>query len=137
MEKKEVREINNLVGKPFSFLERLKMKGIGSSRMILDEFSAGFKPFIRGNMGLLYCNVELRPNGIMVHFNQQYNRYSWVIPYYRLSMFRSDSLSIHAEGEFLRIRKDKHLKNNSDMIKRILDLKEKDFLKNRPVLGYK
>ena len=48
-------------------------------------------------------------------------------------MFRSDFLSIHAEGEFLRIRKDKHLKDNSKIIKRILTLKEISLSETRGV----
>ena len=124
LEKDLVKKITALVGEPFSFIERIKMKGIGSSRMIIEDFSLGFKYCFSANMSLRYCNFELRPNGIMIHFNQRNSRYSWIIPYYRLNMFRSDFLSIHAEGEFLRIRKDKHLKDNSKIIKRILTLKE-------------
>ena len=37
MEKDIVRKINDLVGAPFSFIQRFKMNGIGSSRMIIDE----------------------------------------------------------------------------------------------------
>ena len=133
MEKDVVKKINNLVGEPFSIIKRFKMKGIGSSRMIVDDFSLGFKDYFRNNMSLRYCNFELRPNGIMIHFNQRNSRYSWVIPYYRLNMFHSDSLSIHAEGEFLRIRKDKHLKENGKIIKRILKLKEMSMRDMRPI----
>jgi hypothetical protein len=133
MEKDLVKKINNLVGKPYSFFKRLKMKGVGSSRMIVDDFSEGFKDYFSQNMSLRYCNFELRPNGIMVHFNQNHSRYSWVIPYHRLSMFRSASFSIHSEGEFLRIRKDNNLKINSKIIKRILSLKEINMRDFRPL----
>jgi hypothetical protein len=131
MEKDLVKKINALVGEPFSLLQRIKMKGVGSSRMIVDDFSEGFKNYFSQNMSLRYCNLELRPNGIMVHFNQNHNRYSWVIPYYLLSMFRSDSFSIHAGSDFLRIRKDRHLKVNSKIIKRIITLKEINTRPNR------
>ncbi|MEJ6736573.1 MAG: hypothetical protein QNK84_06015 [Flavobacteriales bacterium] len=124
LEKDVVKKINTLVGEPFSLIKRFKMKGVGSHRMIIDDFSAGFNDFFTQNMSLHYCNFELRPNGIMVHFSYQHGRYSWVIPYYRLSMFRSNSFSIHSEGEFLRIRNDNNLKINSKIIKRILSLKE-------------
>lgn len=131
MEKDIVKKINDLVGEPFSFIQRFKMNGIGSSRMIIDDFSSGFKDYFDQSMSLRYCNFELRPNGILVHFNHQYSRYSWVIPYYLLSMFRSDSFSIHAGSQFLRIRKDNHLKVNSKIIKRILSLKETSTRGNR------
>jgi hypothetical protein len=124
LEKDIVRKINKLVGQPFSFLKRIKMKGVGSHRMIIDDYSDGFMEYFTKNMSLRYCNFELRPNGIIVHFSYRYDRYSWIIPYYRLSMFRSDSFSVHANGEFLRIRKDMNLKRNSKIIKRILCLKE-------------
>ena len=31
--------INNLVGRPYSFLKKLQLRGIGSGRMIIDNFS--------------------------------------------------------------------------------------------------
>jgi len=133
LEKDVVKKINTLVGEPFSLIKRIKMNGVGSHRMIIDDFSAGFKDFFTQNMSLRYCNFELRPNGIMVHFSYQHGRYSWVIPYYRLSMFRSNSFSIHSEGEFLRIRKDNNLKINSKIIKRILSLKEINMREFRPI----
>jgi hypothetical protein len=132
-EKDIVKKINGLVGQPFSIVKRIKMKGIGSSRMIVDDFSEGFNAYFLPNTGLRYCNFELRPNGILVHFQHQHNRYSWVIPYYRLNMFRSNSFSVHAGNQFLRIRKDNHLKVNSAMIKRILSLKEINTRNFRPM----
>ena len=38
--------INDLVGKPFSFIEAFKMKGVGSKRMIIDDASPNFKPYL-------------------------------------------------------------------------------------------
>ncbi len=35
--KENIELINDLVGKPFSFLQSLRMKGIGSKRMIIDD----------------------------------------------------------------------------------------------------
>tara|TARA_B100000809_G_scaffold139109_1_gene136739 strand:- start:4167 stop:4601 length:435 start_codon:yes stop_codon:yes gene_type:complete len=133
LEKDIVRKINVLVGEPFSLLKRIKMKGVGSHRMIIDDFSEVFNGYFTQNMSLRYCNFELRPNGIIVHFSYRYDRYSWVIPYCRLSMFRSDSFSVHADGEFLRIRKDINLKRNSKIIKRILSLKEINIRGSRPI----
>lgn len=133
LEKDVVKKINDLVGEPFSLIKRIKMKGVGSHRMIIDNFSVGFEDYFTQNMSLRYCNFELRPIGIMVHFSYQHGRYSWVIPYYRLSIFHSDSFSVHAQGEFLRIRKDNNLKINSKIIKRILTLKEINMRDFRPI----
>ena len=66
----------------------------------------GFKFFIEQNNSLSYCNIELRPKGIIIHQNKRATRLSWIIPYYRLSIFHSDVLSFHCNGEFLKIKKD-------------------------------
>ena len=117
------REIDQLVGKPFGFIERLKMDGVGSHRMSIAECSEGLLPYLQEFGNLTYCNVELRPNGILIHISKRNSRYSWIIPYYKLSIFRSGNLTFHAEGEFIRVLDPRHLEMTSKFISKLLEHK--------------
>jgi len=123
LEKEEIDEINTLVGKPFSLLERLRWGRVGSHRMIIESHSDHFNFIVRKNHDINYCNIELRPRGIIIHFNKRNMRYSWIIPFYKLVLFRSKTFSIHANGIFLKIRNDRYLEMNHKFIRMILEAK--------------
>ncbi len=62
--------INDEMGKPYSFLERIKLRGTGSSRMIIDCFSNDLD-YLDNKLGdTQYANIELRPKGIIVRINK-------------------------------------------------------------------
>lgn len=115
--------INNLVGYPYSFLKKLKMKGIGSGRMIIDEVSPKLERTVLNGPDLNYANIELRPKGILVRITRRLDNFTWIIPYYQLYMYMTNGFSIHGQGEFLHFRNDKFLKDNKNFIKKMLNLK--------------
>jgi len=41
-DKDEAKEINNILGNSFSFLQILKLRGIGSSRLVVDSVSKNY-----------------------------------------------------------------------------------------------
>ena len=71
-----------------------------------------------------YCSIELRPKGILVNITQQINLFSWVIPYYKLVIFNSNTFSIHANGSYIKMVKDKNYSNNKNFISKMLKLKQ-------------
>lgn len=115
--------INNLVGYPYSFLKKLKMKGIGSGRMIIDEVSPKLERTVLNGPDLNYANIELRPKGILVRITRRLDNFTWIIPYYQLYTYMTNGFSIHGQGEFLHFRNDKFLKDNKNFIKKMLNLK--------------
>ena len=115
--------IDNLVGKPFSFLKRFQMKGIGSGRMIIDEVSPKLERTLLNGPDLNYANIELRPKGILVRITRRLDNFTWIIPYYQLYTYMTNGLSIHGQGEFLHFRNDRFLRNNKDFVKKMLNLK--------------
>ena len=119
------QEINNIVGKPFSFFQSLKLRGIGSSRLIIESVSNNFTEIVNDVADINYCNIELRPNGIIINVTQQLNLFSWVIPYYQLVVFDSETLSIHAAGGYIKIVKNKNYSNNKNFLKKMYELKTK------------
>jgi len=110
------QQSTSLVGKPFSFIEKIKQGGIGSGRLIINSKSPKL------DLGKLkfeeidYGNIELRPKGIVVHYTRGLERFSWVIPYYRLVIYNSQFFSIHANGNFIQFLKNKNYRYNKKFI---------------------
>lgn len=128
-DKKTIREINELVGEAYSFIKSIKLKGTGSHRMIISEVCPPFTNILSKNADIKYGAIELRPKGIIFHVNKGLENYSWAIPYYKLVIFKSDTLSIHADGKFIKVLNDKFVQKNLAFITKINTLKEK-YLKN-------
>ena len=121
----EERKINTALGNSFSFVQILKLRGIGSSRFIVHSVSESLSHTINRISDINYCSIELRPNGILVNITQQLNIFSWLIPYYKLVIFNSDTFSIHADGSNIKIVKDKNYLNNRNFISKMIKLKTK------------
>jgi len=116
-------QIIHLVGKPFSFLKQLQMRGIGSGRMIIDKVSPRLERALLNGSDLNYANIELRPKGILVRITRRLDNFTWIIPYYQLYTYMTSGLSIHGQGEFLHFRNDRFVKGNKEFIKKMLNLK--------------
>jgi hypothetical protein len=115
--------MNDLLGKSYSFLKAMKMGGVGSKRMIIDAVSPGFLKVINAVSDVNYGNIELREKGIIVHINKGLKNYSWAIPYYQLHTYKTEGFSIHAQGNFVRFKSNKLLKENKQFIDKIINCK--------------
>lgn len=116
-------ESNKALGKPFSFFKKIKMRGIGSSRLIISKISKKLFPNQLQFSEINYANIELRPNGVIIHFTNRLERFSWLIPYYKLIVYNTNSFSIHADGNSISFLKDKRYLLNKIFIKKMIDLK--------------
>lgn len=116
---------NGLLGRSFPILTRLKMGGIGSQRMIIAELGSKLQPEQIQFSELTYGNIELRPVGIIVHFTNRQLRFSWCVPYYKMHIYNSTFFSIHAEGTYIKFRKNKQYAENKKFIDKMIDLKNK------------
>ena len=54
--KANTKMINKLLGKPFTFIQSIKMRGIGSKRMIIDEVSPNLQSVINAVDDINYGN---------------------------------------------------------------------------------
>lgn len=115
--------IKDLVGKRFSFLQSIKMKGIGSKRMIIEEVSPNMKSYINTISDVNYANIELRPTGILIMINKGLSNFTWIIPYYQLVIYITNGSSIHAQGRFIKFRNNKTFKENKSFFDKLLDRK--------------
>ncbi|MBN2868849.1 MAG: hypothetical protein JXK08_09270 [Flavobacteriaceae bacterium] len=122
-DKEITKQINNLLGKPFSFFQAIKLKGIGSKRMIIDEVSPNLHTVINLVNDINYGSIELRPKGVLIHIGKGLQRFAWAIPYYRLVIYKTNGASIHADGKFIHFRENKTFKENKQFFKKLLDQK--------------
>ena len=112
--------INDLVGKPFSFIKTIKLKGTVSKRMIIEESSANMTDYLNSTFDATYASVELRPLGILVRIIKGFSNFTWVIPYYQLVMYKGDYSSLYAQGRFIRFRKDEAFKSSKSFLHKLL-----------------
>lgn len=111
------------LGKSYSFLQKLKMNGVGSSRLMIANISDKLHSQKPQFHELSYGNLELRPKGILVHFNRRLERFSWCIPYHKLVIYNANYFSIHAEGHFINFLKNKNYLENKRFISKMIDSK--------------
>ena len=116
-------ETNNLVGKKYNLIKSIRLGGIGSKRLIVDDLGVNFKKLIQQKTDLIYSNVELRDKGIIVYVVDGQKRFTWVIPFYKLVIYKSPTFSIHSYGNFIRYSNKLNHKQNLLFFKKILDHK--------------
>ena len=109
---KQEDEINNFVGKPFSLIERLKMKGIGSGKLLIVSASKEIENLLILDQNINQCNIERRPKCILIYFIVLLETYALIIPYYKLVIFKVDSdvYTIHIDHRKVKIK----VKSNKD-----------------------
>ena len=116
-------EVNKIIGKKFNLIESILMGGIGSKRLILDSFSVKFQKYIKDGFDLNYANIELRKKGIKVFITNRQNRITWVIPYYRLVIYKTPFFSIHCNGSFLKFSNKLNHKENLSFFRKLVKIK--------------
>lgn len=120
---KQQNEINEFVGKPFSLLERLKQKGIGLGKLIIIKASKEIENLLVLDQNINQCNIERRPNGIIIYFRVLLETYALIIPYYKLVVFKVDSdiYTFHIDHRMIKIKVNN--KKNHEFIRNILNEK--------------
>ena len=116
-------ETDNLVGKKYNLIKTIRLGGIGSKRLIVDELGINFKKLIQQKNDIIYSNIELRKKGIIVYVVDGQKRFTWVIPYYKLVIYKTPSFSIHSNGNFIRYSNKLNHKQNLVFLKKVLDHK--------------
>ncbi|WP_242121315.1 hypothetical protein [Aestuariivivens sediminicola] len=117
--------IEDLVGRSFTLFEAIRLKGIGSKRMIIGDVSPNMKSYLNKIADINYANIELRKNGILIFINKGLQNFTWAIPYYQLVMYKTNGISIHAQGKFIHFKNTKTFKENKPFFQKMLDEKIK------------
>lgn len=103
-EKKINQAINDLVGNPFGLIDNIKLNGIGSPRLDIIKTSEEIATLLSYDNNRNFCNIELRPNGIIIRFRSLLETFSLVIPFYKLVIFKpGNSVTLHMDQHFISI----------------------------------
>jgi len=84
-------EIKALVGKPYSFWERLKMGGVGSQRFVVSGGNEALTALMEKTSSMHFCNLELRQKGVVVWFRIKLDNYALAIPHHLLSVQKTEN----------------------------------------------
>ncbi len=121
---KETEElINDCLGTSYGFFQAIKMGGVGSKRMMIEDVSYNIRNIINRTADVNYANIELRPNGILVMINKGLKNFTWAIPFRQLVVYKTDGLSIHAQGKYIRFKNNNLFKENEKFLNKMLGLK--------------
>lgn len=98
--------INNEVGPPFTLMERIKMKGIGSGKLIIESTSIQIHNLLVLDNNRNVCGIEIRPKGIILSFRSLLETYALIIPFWKLKIYKgqSDIYSIFRDDYFVKIK---------------------------------
>ncbi|MCK0160595.1 hypothetical protein [Allomuricauda sp. F6463D] len=107
-DKKITKKIDEAVGKPMSIKERFAIGGIGSPKLHITEASLDIYNLLVLDNSTNTCNVEIRPNGVIVRFRSRLETFGLIIPYYKLNIYKGNIgiYSIYMDHYFIKIRSD-------------------------------
>ena len=122
-------QINEEVGPPFTLRERIKMGGIGSSKLFITSTSVEINNLLILDSYINTCNIEMRPKGIIVGFRSLLESYALVIPYYKLSLYKgkAEEYSIYRDNYFIKIRARSKDSATHKFVKKVMSYKAEQF----------
>ena len=84
------------------------MGGIGSPRLTITEASMAIRNLLILDNNADYCNIELRPKGIILGFRSLLESYALVIPFYKLTIYKGDLAiySVYRDQYFVKVKAD-------------------------------
>lgn len=115
--------IADLVGKPYSFFQRLKLKGVDSQWMPVEKVDPNLESFLGPVADEVQGKIQLRTNGIVIGITIGSRKYNWAIPYYQLVIYKTKSISVHAQGRFIQFGKNGTFMGNKSFFAKLLNLK--------------
>ena len=103
------RRIEKAVGKPFSLQKRWQLGGIGSPKLFMNSFSIDIHNLLILDQNINQCNIELRPQGIIVRFRSLLATYGLIIPFYKLKIYKGKAkeYSIYMDQYYIKVLADK------------------------------
>lgn len=131
-DKKIKSKINKEVGDEFNFIEKFKLRGNGSPKLLISECSSNIDELLSLNNNIKKCNIELRKKGIIIRFRSLLETYGLIVPYYKLKIFKGkkDEISLYKDNFSVKLKiVGKDVKNFFKKLKEQKYKYEKDFSK--------
>lgn len=116
-------QINESVGEAFSLVDRVKMGGIGSGKLIINSSSKQIYNLLILDSYRNVCSIEMRPKGIILSFRSLLETYALIIPFYKLKIYKgkSEEYSVYMDDYFIKIKADN--KRIHKYMRKVLDFK--------------
>ena len=121
--KKNKAVLFELVGRSLSLIERLKLRGIGSNKLVITDASKEIIELLRLDNNINYCNIEIRKNGIVIRFRSLLETYGLIMPYYKLVIYKGESkiYSFYKDQHYVKFLVNN--KNSTLFVKKVVRLK--------------
>tara|TARA_B100001250_G_scaffold408253_1_gene430334 strand:- start:450 stop:872 length:423 start_codon:yes stop_codon:yes gene_type:complete len=115
--------LTEMVGKPFPLIERFKLRGTGSNKLVITDASKEIVELLKSDNNINYCNIEIRKSGIIIRFKSLLETYGFIIPFHKLVIFKGDSklYSFYNDNNFIKFLADN--KSIHLFIKKVIKLK--------------
>ena len=96
------------VGPPFTLRERIRLKGTGSPKLHITSVSIDIHNLLVLDNNANTCNVEMRPNGIIVMFRSLLETFALIIPFYKLNLYkgRAEEYSLYRDHYHIKVKAD-------------------------------
>jgi hypothetical protein len=107
------------VGEPYSMMERIRMGGVGSKRMRINSVSEQFTTYFSNQLDTVYCNIEIRKAGFVIHFKKYQTVYSWLIPSNRLQIENDQVFTLISEEHRFSLTKDRLFNENKVFLQKL------------------
>ncbi|MFT7071854.1 hypothetical protein [Patiriisocius sp. Uisw_017] len=123
--KQTANKIDVELGNPFTLKERFKMKGIGSTKLIITNTSVEINNLLILDNNRNQCNIEMRPKGIIVGFRSLLESYALIIPYYKLVLYKgkAEEYSIYRDHYCIKIEARAKDKSIHSFMKKVMKAK--------------
>ena len=116
-------QIEENIGRAFSLVDRFKMGGIGSGKLVIETTSQQIHNLLILDSYRNVCSIEMRPQGILLSFRSLLETYGLVIPYRKLHIYKgkSQQYSIYMDDYFVKVKADE--KRIHKFMRKVLDYK--------------
>lgn len=111
------------VGPPFTLRQRMKLRGTGSPKLRITSSSIDIHNLLVLDNNANHCNIEMRPNGLIIMFRSLLETFALVIPYYKLHLYkgRAEEYSLYRDHYHIKVRANTPSIHN--FFRKILDYK--------------
>ena len=114
------KEIDGHLGESYGLIKTFQLRGKGSGRMLIEEMSQKLFDSLDGHAGMHFTNIEQRPKGILLFFKRNTSEFTWAVPFHHLSVFKTKTYNIHAQGQYVKLRLSTVFPYNEKFLKRML-----------------
>lgn len=116
-------QIDESVGRAFSLVDRIKMGGIGSGKLVINSTSKQIYNLLILDSYRDVCSIEMRPKGIILSFRSLLETYALIIPFYKLKIYKgkSEEYSVYMDDYFIKVKADN--KRVHKYMRKVLDYK--------------